>query len=264
MPSPSRDARSDLAPGARSNTHTTAAAAGSAGTGRVSCSENIVDNIVVDVDSSEEGRDAERGTRAVVKEYTTGDCITRRIAFTPNMFKPLPANNNEWLFQKIFGDRDYIAAGQILIPPKGCKPRKSAKDNTLIFLVIEGMVNLKVCEASIIVVSGGMFMIPRGNTYLIENNADRDAKLFFTQARRTSDEGDEDMQLKFERIQKDLETERRAVAKQNTIIVNLTEKLQIAREELQAETERRKAAEAAQRHAEEAQKAAARAAVKEC
>lgn len=92
--------------------------------------------------------------------------------------------------------------------------------------------NLKVCETSLIVASGGMFMIPRGecrcfsptlpsappslpsllppgspflrftsphtdtadltgNTYFIENIADRDAKLFFTQARKMR-EGEKD------------------------------------------------------------------------
>jgi centromere protein C len=31
-----------------------------------------------------------------------------------------------------------------------------------------------------------MILVPRGNTYYIENMADRDAKLFFAQARRVS------------------------------------------------------------------------------
>ncbi|KAJ7869596.1 hypothetical protein B0H14DRAFT_3440600 [Mycena olivaceomarginata] len=70
------------------------------------------------------------------------------------------------------------------------------------FLVTEGVVKLQVCEASI-APSGGMSMIPRGNAYLIENNAARDAKSFFTQARRTSDH-DEEAESK---LQKDLEPE---------------------------------------------------------
>jgi len=35
-----------------------------------------------------------------------------------------------------------------------------------------------------ILATGGMFMVPRGNTYFIENICERDAKLFFTQARK--------------------------------------------------------------------------------
>ncbi|KAJ6574671.1 hypothetical protein B0H19DRAFT_1125198 [Mycena capillaripes] len=37
-----------------------------------------------------------------------------------------------------------------------------------------------------------MFMVPRGNSYFIENIADRDAKLFFTQARKMREDEDED------------------------------------------------------------------------
>ncbi|KAJ7766613.1 Mif2/CENP-C like-domain-containing protein [Mycena metata] len=139
----------------------------------------------------EEGWDDETESQAVVKAYPGNEDVTRRIAFTAKMFSPVPAANNEWFFQKIFGDGDFIAAGQIVIPPKGRKPSKPSKDNTFIFYVIEGAVNLKVCETSVIVASGGMFMIPRGNTYFIENIADRDAKLFFTQARKMR-EGEED------------------------------------------------------------------------
>jgi len=135
------------------------------------------------------------------------------------MVAPKAAANDEWFFQKVFGDGDFIAAGQLIIPPKSQKPSKGTKDNTYVcvalhyssrclmileqvFYVIEGAVNLKVHETSLILATGGMFMVPRGdhttighylhrlintftgNTYYIENIADRDAKLFFTQARK--------------------------------------------------------------------------------
>ncbi|KAJ7706854.1 Mif2/CENP-C like-domain-containing protein [Mycena rosella] len=132
----------------------------------------------------EEGWDDGTETDGVVKSYPDGEDVMRRIAFTAKMFQPTAAANNEWFFQKVFNDPDFVAAGQLLIPPKGRKPSKQTKDNTFIFFVIEGAVNLKVCETSLIVASGGMFMVPRGNTYFIENIADRDAKLFFTQARK--------------------------------------------------------------------------------
>jgi centromere protein C len=46
----------------------------------------------------------------------------------------------------------------------------------------------KVHESSYILCTGGMILVPRGNTYYIENIGDRDAKLFFAQARRVSAE----------------------------------------------------------------------------
>ena len=69
--------------------------------------------------------------------------------------------------------------------------------------MIEGAVNFKIHETSMVLCTGSMFMVPRGkcpplanaypfvdclsgvgNTYLIENICDRNAKLFFTQARK--------------------------------------------------------------------------------
>ncbi|KAF7309889.1 CENP-C-C domain-containing protein [Mycena indigotica] len=150
----------------------------------------IVEKIVeVHVDSAnpEEGWDDDTNTQALVNSYPDGEPVKRRIAFTSKMFAPTSAGNSQWSYQRIFGDGDFIAAGQIVIPPNGRKPSKPSKDNTFIFYVIQGAVNLKICDTSLIIAAGGMFMIPRGNTYFIENIAERDAKLFFTQARKTRD-----------------------------------------------------------------------------
>ena len=44
------------------------------------------------------------------------------------------AANSDFMFQKTFGDGDFIAAGQLLIPPHGEKPSKGTKDNTFVRL----------------------------------------------------------------------------------------------------------------------------------
>jgi hypothetical protein len=54
------------------------------------------------------------------------------IAFTSKMVEPKAAAQNEWFFQKVFGDGDFIAAGQLIIPPKSQKPSKGTKDNTYV------------------------------------------------------------------------------------------------------------------------------------
>jgi hypothetical protein len=46
------------------------------------------------------------------------------------MVQPRMAATNNWSFDKIFHDDDFIAAGQMIIPPRGLKPSKEAKDNT--------------------------------------------------------------------------------------------------------------------------------------
>ncbi|KAJ7693573.1 Mif2/CENP-C like-domain-containing protein [Mycena rosella] len=140
----------------------------------------------------EEGWDDETNPEAVVVDFRTNEPVKRRVAFTAKMFSPIAAKGRaSWFFEKIFGDGDFMAAGLLLIPAKGRKPLKSTKDNTYIFFVVQGAVNVVLGETSVILASGGMFMVPRGNSYFIENIADRDAKIFFTQARKMQDEDEE-------------------------------------------------------------------------
>lgn len=149
------------------------------------------------------------------------------------MIKPKPAVNNDFYFQKVFGDGEYIAAGQLVIPPGGHKPSKTTKDNTYVcllpslsfslvlpplfapcslirmrltkpcpvfspstsqvFYIIEGAVNFKVHDSSYVLATGGMILVPRGNNYYIENICERDARLFFAQARKVAaEDGDTD------------------------------------------------------------------------
>ncbi|GBE81851.1 predicted protein [Sparassis crispa] len=140
----------------------------------------------------EEGWDTATNPSGMVEDYETKTEITRRVAFTAKMLTPKPAANNDFFFQKIFGDGDFIAAGQLIIPPNKQKPTKSTRDNTFVFYVIEGAVNFKVHHTSYILTTGGVFLVPRGNMYYIENVAERDAKLFFAQARKVSKDEDED------------------------------------------------------------------------
>lgn len=48
------------------------------------------------------------------------------------MVDPRPAVNQEFSFQKIFGDGNYMAAGQLIIPPDGEKPSKNTSDNSFV------------------------------------------------------------------------------------------------------------------------------------
>ncbi|THU87257.1 hypothetical protein K435DRAFT_730030 [Dendrothele bispora CBS 962.96] len=142
---------------------------------------------VVPTSNPEEGWDDETPEKSLVIDWKTQTEIEKRITCLAKAVDPQPAANNEWLFQKIFGDDQFIAAGQLVIPKDGKKPSKSAKDNTYIFYIIEGAINLRVHESSLLLCTGAMFMVPRGNQYYIENVGNRDARLFFTQARKNED-----------------------------------------------------------------------------
>ncbi|KAF7340059.1 CENP-C-C domain-containing protein [Mycena venus] len=163
--------------------------------------EVIEREVIVEVDASnpEAGWDDETDPQAVVLDYHTGGNVTRRVAFTGKMFNPKPAKVNgpddAWSFEKVFGDGDFMAAGQLVIPARKRKPTKGTKDNTYIFYVVEGAVNVVICETSVVLATGGMFMVPRGNSYFIENIADRDARLFFTQARKMREDEEEDREV---------------------------------------------------------------------
>ncbi|KAF8801665.1 hypothetical protein BYT27DRAFT_7173908 [Phlegmacium glaucopus] len=139
----------------------------------------------------EEGWDDKTKAKCTVIHFTTKEEVERRIVWTAKMVEPRQALNHNWSFDKIFGDDDFMAAGQLIIPPDSIKPSKAAKDNTYVFYVIEGAVNFKIYNTSSVVTTGGMFMVPRGNTYLIENVSNRDAKLFFAQARKVNMNMDE-------------------------------------------------------------------------
>ncbi|KAJ7823590.1 hypothetical protein B0H14DRAFT_2826110, partial [Mycena olivaceomarginata] len=101
----------------------------------------------------EAGWDDETNPTAVVLDYHTSG----------NMFNPKPAKvtgpDDAWSFEKIFGDGDFMAAGQLVIPVGKRKPGKGTKDNTTwIFYVVEGAVNVVVCDTSFVLATGGMFM----------------------------------------------------------------------------------------------------------
>ncbi|RDX46946.1 hypothetical protein OH76DRAFT_1442600 [Lentinus brumalis] len=137
----------------------------------------------------EEGWDEKTDSRCLVREYGDEDKeVERRVAFTANMVQPKPAAQGAFYFQKIFGDGDFLAAGQLIIPPGSTKPTKGTKDNTFVFYVIQGAVQFCVHKTNFVLSTGGMFMVPRGNIYYIQNICERDAKLFFAQARKMPEE----------------------------------------------------------------------------
>ncbi|KAI0748437.1 Mif2/CENP-C like-domain-containing protein [Daedaleopsis nitida] len=148
----------------------------------------------------EEGWDDE--TDPHCKVFQDGKEVDRRIAFTAKMVTPKPASGGDFYFQKIFGEGEYIAAGQLFIPPGSMKPTKATKDNTYVFYVIQGAVKFCIHETNFVLSTGGMFMVPRGNVYYIQNICDREARLFFAQARkipaepRDSEEAESDHELR--------------------------------------------------------------------
>lgn len=58
-----------------------------------------------------------------------------------------------------------------------------AKKLTQTFVVLEGAVQVMVHRTRFVIAPGGMFLVPKGNTYYIKNVSHREARIFFAQAR---------------------------------------------------------------------------------
>ncbi|KAF8077559.1 Mif2/CENP-C like-domain-containing protein [Lyophyllum atratum] len=82
------------------------------------------------------------------------------------------------------GYSDFIRSGFLFLQVNGGKARKNVKDNVYVFVVLEGAVEATIHRTSYAVSTGGAFLVPQGNDYSIRNISDKDAKLFFTQARK--------------------------------------------------------------------------------
>ncbi|KAI0080507.1 hypothetical protein K474DRAFT_1657637 [Panus rudis PR-1116 ss-1] len=146
----------------------------------------------------EEGWDDDTNEHGLVWNIEKDVEEEKHVAFRARSFKPQPAKNGEFSFQKMFGEGRYVAAGQITIPPRKTKPTKNAKDNTYVFYVIDGAIRATVHETPYILTKGGSFVVPRGNLYHITNLSDRTAKLFFAQARKVPEGEDENGGLESE------------------------------------------------------------------
>jgi hypothetical protein len=48
------------------------------------------------------------------------------------MVVPKLTEKGHFLYQRIFADEKFVAAGQVVIPANGEKPKKSSKDNTYV------------------------------------------------------------------------------------------------------------------------------------
>ncbi|KAF9462727.1 Mif2/CENP-C like-domain-containing protein [Collybia nuda] len=114
--------------------------------------------------------------------------VQRRVTFTSKMSKSTsPKPYGSWTFHKLFGDEDFIASGYCFIHAGAEKPQKNTRDNTYIFYVVEGVVEMKIHKSSYILAPGGSCQVPRGNSYSIKNLSKGDAKIFFCQARKMSE-----------------------------------------------------------------------------
>lgn len=94
--------------------------------------ETVPSGIVLDFDTNEE---VEKSEWDEYVRVLIPDSWSLVIAFTAGMVVPKLTDKGHFFYQRIFNEERYVAAGHIVIPPKGEKPRKSAKDNTYVSIL---------------------------------------------------------------------------------------------------------------------------------
>ncbi|WFD17733.1 mitotic fidelity of chromosome transmission- protein [Malassezia arunalokei] len=140
-----------------------------------------------DDEEAAEAWEADTDPYGRVMDADTNTEVTMRIACTAAGIRPRPAFNQAFSYEKIFGISDFMAAGVLVIPEGGEKPAKPSKDNNYTFVVLRGVVQVMVHRTRFVIASGGMFLVPKGNTYHIRNVSQREVRLFFAQARLLTD-----------------------------------------------------------------------------
>jgi centromere protein C len=146
--------------------------------------------------------DIDTDPKVNVVDYETGEMVEKResillprlllalanteyavVAFTKAMVVPKFTAKAHFKYQRIFSDERFFAAGQLVIPKGGEKPKKSSKDNTYVslvsttiatlltkfqaFYVIEGAIRVTINETAFNLNPGGMFMVPRGQCFSV-------------------------------------------------------------------------------------------------
>ncbi|KAK8169488.1 kinetochore CENP-C fungal-like protein [Phyllosticta citrichinensis] len=103
------------------------------------------------------------------------------IAYAAGKIQTRDVADTEFRYAKIVGT-PFMAAGMVDIPPNGIKRKKNSRRMHIVFCVLEGKVMATVGDTQFGITKGGVFVVPRGNFYSLENLEDVETRLFFSQA----------------------------------------------------------------------------------
>uniref|UniRef100_V5F0Q7 CENP-C homolog n=1 Tax=Kalmanozyma brasiliensis (strain GHG001) TaxID=1365824 RepID=V5F0Q7_KALBG len=133
----------------------------------------------------EDGWDSKTRRTGVVIDEDEGKEMEMDVVRTKASLRPVAAANQQFRFEKLFNCGGLMATGVLYLPPESRKPTKPSQDNNFVFCVLQGAIRATVHRKSFIVGPHGIFQVPSGNTYALENICSRDVHLFFAQCRKT-------------------------------------------------------------------------------
>ncbi|CAG8984192.1 hypothetical protein HYALB_00004175 [Hymenoscyphus albidus] len=85
----------------------------------------------------------------------------------------------------------FFGSGMVDLPPGAAKKPKNSRKMQMVFFVFYGRVKVTVNENEFRIGKGGLWQVPRGNFYSIENDYDSPARIFFAQGCEVSESADE-------------------------------------------------------------------------
>lgn len=141
----------------------------------------------------EDGWDANTLESGLVIDDSDGNETNTSVVRTKASLRPIAAAGQEFKFEKLFNCGGLMATGVLHLPPGTRKPTKPSKDNSFVFCVLQGALRATVHRKSFIVGPEGVFQVPAGNNYSLENVCERNVKLFFAQCRKTRKVGEGDL-----------------------------------------------------------------------
>ncbi|KAL9620120.1 MAG: hypothetical protein Q9160_005326 [Pyrenula sp. 1 TL-2023] len=110
----------------------------------------------------------------------TNEWRTIDIAYAPASITCREVKNATFRYAKLLS-LPFFGAGIVELPVGGTKKSKNSSRMHMCFFVLQGRVTATVAGNVFSVGKGGMWQVPRGNQYAIDNELGKDAKIFFSQ-----------------------------------------------------------------------------------
>ncbi|KAK5661041.1 hypothetical protein OQA88_12420 [Cercophora sp. LCS_1] len=108
------------------------------------------------------------------------DVEVRQLAISSRAVRTQTVKDASFRYAKVLSE-GFFNAGVVDLPPGAEKRPKNARKMFMTFFVHTGRVLVTVNETSFRISKGGMWFVPRGNYYAIENESDVPARIFFSQ-----------------------------------------------------------------------------------
>ncbi|CAO2648498.1 Nn.00g077650.m01.CDS01 [Neocucurbitaria sp. VM-36] len=126
-----------------------------------------------------------------VTDVTSNDIIEDTIAWAEKGIQPVDVPDGSFKYTKLASVGSFFNWGLIELRADQMKRTKNSRKMHMVFNVQSGTVEVKVHENEFTAHRGGIWQVPRGNTYSIRNVGSGTARVFFAQAREMNVQDEE-------------------------------------------------------------------------